>query len=104
MRRAATAGGAAVRSRPHEVREPADPVQYLAWCLGIVAEAAATSRPCRCGALIPSRYSFADCTRCAMLYNGTSPEVVAWRAERRALARERIAALKAKLAEGDADA
>lgn len=50
------------------------------------------TRACiRCGAAILARYAFRDCTRCAFDALRTDPELIAWRAEQRAAAYERLA-------------
>lgn len=55
------------------------------------------THPCSsCAAPISDRYPFPDCTRCAMVANANNTDVVAWRQNKRAEARERIANMKAK--------
>lgn len=89
-------------SEPHTVTPAADPVAFLAWCLGIVADYASRCRPCRsCGALVSTRYAFgSDCTACAIKANATSPDVIAWRDQQRQAARDRIAEMKRRKAAG----
>lgn len=61
------------------------------------ASTASPTHPCSsCAAPISDRYPFPDCTRCAMVANANNPDVVAWRQNKRAEARERIANMKAK--------
>jgi len=60
----------------------------------------ATHACARCGTTISDRYPFPDCTRCAIEANKQNPEVLAWREQQRASARDRIAAMKAKQDEG----
>jgi hypothetical protein len=43
-----------------------------------------------CGVAISNRYPFPDCTRCAIEANKRNPEVLAWRAAKRAAAYERL--------------